>query len=135
MTMNTEWTEETVLPYMFKEVEVRDRDGSWGVGKLTGYRHDAQHKFYSGRFSFEEMRPIPEKKTRLMTPEELWGKALLSVGGNWHKIGEMDYRGYQFWVPTMKSIGSVTMVSIDQSFRGWADHPGAEFHEGFEAEV
>jgi hypothetical protein len=61
--MSVEWTEEKVLPYMFKLVEFSGSGEKWIKEKLCGYSHsDALSFVDSMGLSYRYMRPIVEKR-------------------------------------------------------------------------
>lgn len=68
----TNWTEETIKPHMFTEVQCRN-DDEWGTGQLIGYYKNYSHPFCitTGRDTnrFKQMRLIPKKKWIDWTPE------------------------------------------------------------------
>jgi len=63
----TNWTEETIKPHMFTEVQCRN-DDEWGTGQLIGYYKNYSHPFCittadgRGANRFKQMRLIPKKK-------------------------------------------------------------------------
>lgn len=111
-----EWTEETVLPYMFKEVEVRHEPGEpWERHVLEGFDIQCEN-FYAGGDWRCEMRPIPEPDHRAEFLEWASGKNVRPidyggthylysmrpegddrVGGftSWHSENGEEYRSYE----------------------------------------
>jgi hypothetical protein len=66
--MNNEWTEETIMPYLFKMVEVSDDTENWTQRKLVGFSKECVSPFISKfddsfRIPYKYMRPLKEKKT------------------------------------------------------------------------
>ena len=60
----SEWTEETIKPHFFTEVEVRDGEKKyWMRANLCGYRHEDIYPFVTSANCFRYMRLIPKKKT------------------------------------------------------------------------
>lgn len=57
-----EWTEETILPYLFKEVELSDDGRYWSKRKLTGFYSGLDYPFYVQRATYKYMRPIKTKR-------------------------------------------------------------------------
>jgi hypothetical protein len=89
------------------------------------------------RFPIDNYRPIPEKKTRLMTPEELWGKAV-KVDDSWFsvcEIGEYCINFHGLEIGPSGGCPTIEEMHLSDSYIGWADSPTSEFHEGFEVEV
>ena len=128
--MSKEWTEETVLPYMFKEVELRDEiTYGWGKFKLIGFDRRSEYPFRVDGGGFKYMRPIPEKKKRLMKPEELWDKAILTNDTCWVRVKEiLNGKLFVGNTPNPRSVQELEDHSI---VNGWADHPTSCLNESF----
>ena len=134
--MSTEWTEETIRPHMFTEVEVRDRndDSPWRKAKLRGFLSldKTDHVFVIGTgHGCKYMRIIPKPTKRLMKPIELAGKWLDFVYDGMSLICGFD----EDCVMTSHDSFNIEELNCNaHGCQGWRDTPTSELNTSFEVD-
>jgi len=135
--MSTEWTEETIRPHMFTEVEVRDRndDSPWRKAKLRGFLSldKTDHVFVIGTgHGCKYMRIIPKPTKRLMKPIELCGK--------WLDFGDdglclvCGFGGDDDVHTSHDAFDIVALNCHAHGCQGWRDTPTSELNTSFEVD-
>ena len=91
--MSNDWTEETIKPYLFKEVEVRDSPAhKWRARKLSGFMMGKEFAFIvealanesltNGEFTaYRFMKPIPEPEWQPLESDDYHGEPLRFSSG------------------------------------------------------
>ena len=127
--MSTEWTEETVLPYMFKEVEVRDnKQECWrkkgdliGFCTQVGFLIDGPHV---EKQWFTYMRPIKEPTTRPLTCDEYHGEPI-RFAKHPHKcawnIYAWDAKGVHRWLCNTSELRTDTWQELADGWEYYKD--------------